>query len=173
MALETAILLFVVNDRRFASYMFAGVSVAANLSYYHINGVPLFTTLDALPAWLVSFALPVAIAQYSHLLAGRHGVATKEATAPATAQKASERPASVAGTAAVSAPSRIVHSAKPPGSVGVPDDDSPDSAEGVDKAERARQLFGEGLNKSQIARELGVHRNTVRSWLEPTNGVAQ
>lgn len=37
-ALETAVLVFVVRGRRNVSYMFAAVSVAVNLSYYAIAG---------------------------------------------------------------------------------------------------------------------------------------
>lgn len=66
-ALELAVLLFVVQRRNFESYVFAGVSVLVNLSYYALHGINLFTP-QALPAWLVSIALPAAIARYSHLL---------------------------------------------------------------------------------------------------------
>ena len=66
-ALELAVLLFVVQRRNFESYVFAGVSVLVNLSYYSLHGINLFSP-QALPAWLVSIALPAAIARYSHLL---------------------------------------------------------------------------------------------------------
>jgi len=64
-ALELAVLLFVVQNRQIESYGFAAVSVLVNLSYYHLNGVNLFN-LAAFPAYLVSIALPTAIALYSH-----------------------------------------------------------------------------------------------------------
>jgi hypothetical protein len=66
-ALELAVLLFVVQRRDAESYLFAGVSVLVNLSYYALHGIDLFS-IAALPAWLVSIALPAAIARYSHLL---------------------------------------------------------------------------------------------------------
>ena len=66
-ALELAVLLFVVQRRDAESYLFAGVSVLVNLSYYALHGIDLFS-VAALPAWLVSIALPAAIARYSHLL---------------------------------------------------------------------------------------------------------
>lgn len=66
-ALELAVLLFVVQRRNVESYVFACVSVCVNLSYYALHGVALFS-VAALPAWLVSIALPAAIARYSHLL---------------------------------------------------------------------------------------------------------
>lgn len=64
-ALELAVLLFVVQGRHLESYGFAAVSVCINLSYYYLHNVALFTPA-ALPAWLVSIALPIAIARYSH-----------------------------------------------------------------------------------------------------------
>lgn len=66
-ALELAVLLFVVQGRRYESYGFAVVSVLVNLAYYAIR-VELFS-LQALPAWLISLALPIAIALYSHAIA--------------------------------------------------------------------------------------------------------
>lgn len=76
-ALELAVLLFVVRNRKLESYGFAGVSILINLSYYDMHGVYAFG-LEAFPAWLVSIALPVAIACYSHDIA-------HEDIAPATA----------------------------------------------------------------------------------------
>lgn len=67
-ALELAVLLFVVRNRKWESYGFAAVSVLINLSYYNMHGVSTFA-LSAFPAWLVSVALPVAIACYSHDIA--------------------------------------------------------------------------------------------------------
>lgn len=72
-ALELAVLLFVVQNRSAESYGFAAVSIAMNLSYYHLHNVHLFN-VAALPALLVSVALPVAIARYSHAVAVVHGV---------------------------------------------------------------------------------------------------
>ena len=66
-ALELAVLLFVVQHRNVESYIFAAVSILVNLSYYYLHGVALLS-VQALPAWLVSIALPAAIAQYSHLI---------------------------------------------------------------------------------------------------------
>ena len=66
-ALELAVLLFVVQHRNVESYIFAAVSILVNLSYYYLHGVALLS-VAALPAWLVSIALPAAIAQYSHLI---------------------------------------------------------------------------------------------------------
>ncbi len=67
-ALELAVLLFVVKNRHIESYGFAVVSVFVNLSYYGLHNVNLFS-VSAFPAYLVSIALPVAIALYSHVVA--------------------------------------------------------------------------------------------------------
>ena len=89
-ALELAVLLFVVQKRDLESYIFAGVSVLVNLSYYSLHGIHLFS-VEALPAWLVSIALPAAIARYSHLLLEESpGEAHKLATV-ATSQDAPQR----------------------------------------------------------------------------------
>lgn len=69
-ALEAAILLFACNGMNAVSYVFAGISVATNLSFYYLSGVSLFA-IPAIPAWLTSIALPLAIAAYSHRLAGQ------------------------------------------------------------------------------------------------------
>lgn len=68
-ALESATLMFVVHGHREASYGFAVASFAVNLSYYAMHGVGLWSWA-AFPAWLLSALLPVAIASYSHILAG-------------------------------------------------------------------------------------------------------
>ena len=84
-ALELAVLLFVVQRRNVESYLFAGVSILVNLSYYALHGLHLFS-VAALPAWLVSIALPAAIAQYSHLIAAataQHDTGGAEGDAPA------------------------------------------------------------------------------------------
>ena len=72
-ALELAVLLFVVRNRQAESYGFAAVSVAINLCYYAMHNVAPFQ-LQAFPAWLVSIALPVAIACYSHDIAKKQKV---------------------------------------------------------------------------------------------------
>ena len=65
-ALEFATLLFVVRGNRFLSWLFAGVSVAANVAYYWHGGMD---TADMARAALISLALPACIAFYSHNVA--------------------------------------------------------------------------------------------------------
>jgi hypothetical protein len=75
-----------VQRRDAESYLFACVSILVNLSYYALHGIQLFT-VAALPAWLVSIALPAAIARYSHLLVEESPAPeyTTEAPTPRTA----------------------------------------------------------------------------------------
>ncbi len=80
-ALELAVLLFVVQRRNVESYVFAAVSILVNLSYYHLHDVHLWS-VGAAPAWLVSIALPAAIAQYSHLIAAATAQPAHESATP-------------------------------------------------------------------------------------------
>lgn len=137
-ALELAVLLFVVQRRHHESYGFAGVSIAMNISYYYLHDVHLWS-LAALPAMLVSVALPAAIARYSHVVA-------EVQPAPAKRKAASVQPEPDAQPE----PSTVQDDAQP---------------EAPDKVQRARQLKSEGLTNAQIAAELGVHRNTVGGWV--------
>lgn len=50
-----------------------------------------------------------------------------------------------------------------------PDNAQPAADAQPDKRQRARQMHLEGISKAQIARDLGVHRNTVQLWT--SNGV--
>lgn len=67
-ALELATLVFVVRGKQRLAWLFAIVSVAVNIAYYW---TPDLALADGLRAALVSIALPVAIAFYSHDVA-RH-----------------------------------------------------------------------------------------------------
>jgi len=75
-ALELAVLLFVVQKRNIESYIFAVASICINLSYYALHDVDLLS-LDSAPAWLISVALPIAIARYSHsIVSSAHDLPT-------------------------------------------------------------------------------------------------
>lgn len=135
-ALELAVLLFVVQRRNAESYVFALVSVCVNLAYYALHGVHLFS-VAALPAWLISVALPAAIARYSHLIVD----AAHDAP-----------PTSAAGATHTVATVRIVH-------------DEDDAIHVADARAQALQMAQEGMTAAQIARALDVKSSTVRSWL--------
>lgn len=145
-ALELAVLLFVVQRRNIESYLFAVVSVCVNLAYYALHGVALFS-VAALPAWLISVALPAAIARYSHLIVD---AAQQAAVAEGAASDAVQQPAApVQRTDALDAV-RIVMQ---------------DDAPVADLRAQALQMAQEGMSATQIARALDVNANTVRSWL--------
>ena len=152
-ALELAVLLFVVQRRNVESYLFAAVSILVNLSYYYLHGVQLFS-VAALPAWLVSFALPAAIAQYSHLIAA----ATDAAATPAPVQNDARRLWRWQWRRKTDAPAPQAD-AHPAAPVQVDDAAQPDART------RALRLANEGYTASEIARMTDAKRTTVQSWL--------
>jgi len=81
LAVETAVLLFVLAGHKRISYAFALATFATNLSYYAMAGVDLLSVQGA-PAWLMSLLLPAAIMGYSHTIAERGG-AVSSTTTPA------------------------------------------------------------------------------------------
>ena len=147
-ALELAVLLFVVQRRNLESYLFAGVSILVNLSYYHLHGVALWT-LAAAPAWLISIALPAAIAQYSHLIAD--ATATHDTTASPPATPPVDTPHPVQLTA--------VTPAAP-----VSTDVAPDVSASATPATDVAHLVS--LSNAEIARRCNVSRQTVAKWRE-------
>ena len=162
-ALELAVLLFVVQRRNVESYLFAAVSVCVNLAYYALHGVNLFT-VAALPAWLISIALPAAIARYSHLIVDAAHVApepAQDATPTVQRRKRNVEPDTVQD--ATPEPLQVAQ-----------DDATPT----IDARAQALQMANEGMNASQIAKALDANYSTVRSWLkraqvQHTNGVTQ
>jgi hypothetical protein len=164
-ALELAVLLFVVQRRNVESYLFAAVSVCVNLAYYALHGVNLFT-VAALPAWLISIALPAAIARYSHLIVDAAHVApdpVQDATLTVQRRKRNVEP-------------EVVQDATPE-PLQVAQDAADDATPTVDARAQALQMANEGMNASQIARALDANYSTVRSWLkraqvQHTNGVS-
>jgi len=81
LAVETAVLLFVLAGHKRISYAFALATFATNLSYYAMAGVDLLSVQGA-PAWLMSLLLPAAIMGYSHTIAERGGAVSSTATPP-------------------------------------------------------------------------------------------
>ena len=163
-ALELAVLLFVVQRRNVESYLFAIVSVCVNLAYYALHGVNLFS-VAAMPAWLISIALPAAIARYSHLIVDAAQadafmqVESPKQDAPVQRRKRTEPDAT-------------------PEPLQVAQDATDDATPTVDARAQALQMANEGMNASQIAKALGANYSTVRSWLkraqvQHTNGVAK
>lgn len=153
-ALELAVLVFVVRGSIRASWGFAAFSVAINLVYYYRADATLF---DLAPTILLSAGLPIAIALYSH-----------EVAEPVQPVQAPAQP-----------PPPVVHKEKP---VVQPERTMPDPIvqeetgivqDEIDPRARAAQLKSEGFTNAQISEMMGVHRNTISAYLRQpmhTNG---
>lgn len=139
-ALEFATLAFVVRGQIRLAWVFAGVSIAVNLAYYQLWQVAPMVGAQII---LVSIALPVAIAMYSHDVA-------KQQKQPKTATK------------------RIDHAKTPTkprkrrtGAQGQPQ---------AEKRAQAIQMHNDGAKLGAIADLIGVHRNTISNWVKTENG---
>jgi len=180
-ALELAVLLFVVQRRDAESYLFACVSILVNLSYYALHGIQLFT-VAALPAWLVSIALPAAIARYSHLLVDESPT-PQHTTTPADA--ATAPPVPVQGQLDAAAPDAVA--AEPPATATVasaparkaaPHKRSRKPAKPTQEQRRAQIASSGVTDVSAIVAQFGVSLRTaqadvaaVRSAVTTQNGV--
>lgn len=159
-ALELAVLLFVVQNKQAESYGFAAVSVAMNLSYYYLHGVQLFN-LASIPALLVSVSLPAAIARYSHaVVASTSSAADKqppvqEIVRTVRTVRTDEQSAEYTVRQPVQIPEQ--------------------SAEQVDwsvaTAEQKRAFVAEllnsgaSVNKAELVRQLSIGRTTLYGWI--------
>ena len=176
LALELAVLLFVVQHRNVESYIFAAVSILVNLSYYYLHGVALLS-VAALPAWLVSIALPAAIAQYSHLIvAATEQGETQPATpdvSPATASRrwwqfwrksAETTPTSNGATSAeqalVALPVGTTGHQNADVAAGTPATESPKQAKSTSAPAPALREV-DGATDTELAAQLGVTRQAV------------
>lgn len=140
-ALELAVLVFVVRGSIRASWGFAAFSVAINLVYYYRADA---SWADLAPTILLSAGLPIAIALYSHEVAEPvHG-------APITVQDDAS----------------IVHAIAPVESHAMIEVAAVQDVAMVDPMERARQLKSEGLSNAAIAQELQVNPSTVSRWFK-------
>jgi hypothetical protein len=152
-ALELAVLLFVVQRRNVESYVFAVASICINLAYYALHGVNL-ASIAAAPAWLISVALPVAIARYSHLIVD---AAHEEVVQPV------EQPVAPSIAPAID---QVVH-AEPVqrARVQVHAEPAQPDIPAMDVRAHALQMHAEGFPVAQIAQQLGANASTVRSWV--------
>ncbi len=142
-ALEIAVLVFVVRGNIRASWSFALFSIAINLVYYADAQAAWYLPN---PSWLLSAGLPIAIALYSHEVADQAEIVQDDARPEYTiVQPAAE---------IVQSEISIVHG-------------------DVDPRQRAAQLKSEGFTNAQIGEMMGVHRNTISAYLRQpihTNG---
>jgi hypothetical protein len=172
-ALELAVLLFVVQRRNVESYIFAGVSILVNLSYYYLHGVALLT-IAALPAWLISIALPAAIAQYSHLIAAATGEHEAPATTPATTTRRWwrfwQKPLEADVTSNLTAAPEQTRYGVPVGTLtpqnvmdaaSQPPAESPNQAEPAPALRKVGKTNEYGMTDTQLAEMLGVKRQAI------------
>ena len=152
-ALELAVLLFVVQRRNIESYVFAVASICINLAYYALHDVNLLT-IDAAPAWLISVALPFAIALYSHLIVDAAHETMHEPVAALSVPTAEP--------VAHDEPVQRTRARVQPVQVAEPVDVAPPT---IDVRTHALQMHAEGMSVAQIVDALGANPSTVRSWV--------
>lgn len=171
-ALESATLMFVVHGHKGASYGFALASFAVNLSYYAMHGVALLAGAAA-PVWLLSALLPIAIASYSHILAGAKDEPIQWGAWWARVQSWRNAPAQVAKPVQVAPVEDAVTHNPPtthpqptynPPTQDAPAPVAPIDAVQIDKRTRGLQLLSEGFTVQQVADELQANPNTVKAW---------
>ena len=149
-AVEVAVLLFVMNGHKTISYIFAGATFATNLVYYAIGGIDLLSVQLA-PVLLLSALLPGVIVGYSHTIAATGATETRAATQPrALRWQFWRKPATPATLHDNTPPAE--HSTETPDEIG---DIIPATSAAQPEAQRS---------SADIARELGVSRQTVDGW---------
>ena len=167
-ALELAVLLFVVQHRNVESYIFAAVSILVNLSYYYLHGVALLS-VAALPAWLVSIALPAAIAQYSHLIVAATEQGELQPATPAVTPKTATRrrwqfwrkPQETSSSAPENAEALVALPAGTTGHHGASATASQSPAESPKQAPAPALRVVDGATDAELATQLGVTRQAV------------
>jgi len=160
-ALEVAVLVFVIRSNTRVSWGFAAFSILINLMYYY--DVPHIAPL------LLAAGLPVAIALYSHEVAA-HQHSSNEAE-----EKTSAPPKIVQRHKPAAQPPEL-HSVQDVAKHTVQFDALPIAdADGTiatmqgdvqpDRRTRALQLHDEGLKPANIAAEVDAPLSTVQSWI--------
>lgn len=155
-ALELAVLVFVIQNRQIESYGFAGVSIAMNLSYYFLTGNTLIA-IEALPDWLVSIALPVAIARYSHVVVEAHPEQSKPKQYRRTTVQVTRTDEQSEPSVVVVQPAQIEQ--QPTLDLTV-----------LSKEDKRQYVFnlvrsGEQFVKSRLAGSLSISRTTLDNWI--------
>ena len=190
-AVETAVLLFVLHGHKRISYGFAIATFATNLSYYAMHGVDL-TSIAGAPAWLMAGLLPAAIVGYSHTIADvPHGATPAQPAATTTPRRWQfwRKPAESTTTDNLARAAVQTPTARPSATSGHPDatpaaapepaaapkQPEPDAMPQPDKRTQAMQLRDEGYTAAEIAKMTDAKYSTVQSWLRrataQTNGV--
>lgn len=189
-AVETAVLLFVLHGHKRISYGFAIATFATNLSYYAMHGVDL-TSIAGAPAWLMAGLLPAAIVGYSHTIAEKPKT---EDAAPQTVparpwwqrlmfwrkplETPAEQPTPIDTTPVpIVAPSVSGGHSEAAGKTAKPRKVAKTGKNAVSPEMKAIILnaVSNGATVPDVASEFKVSPNTVRSWIartaKQTNGV--
>lgn len=187
-AVETAVLLFVLHGHKRISYGFAIATFATNLSYYAMHGVDL-TSIAGAPAWLMAGLLPAAIVGYSHTIADTpNAPATHAPAKPITRRRWQfwRKPTGAAAantTANTTTPTPIATPSESGGhSEGAAQTSTPEQARDGSKSKVSPETkaiilrsISNGAKVADVATEFDVSPNTVRSWIartaKQTNGV--
>lgn len=172
-ALEFAVLVFVVRGKTVESWGFAVFSVAVNLIYYYD---PELTLWIPKATWLLSAGLPVAIALYSHEVAGK--VIDTEVDTDSNRNSTTEKSTSQVDAVPPSVNTEV-DTVLP--SVNTEVAEVNKAVDTVDIAQRACQLLSEydndrasvavalaneGYKQVDIAVALSVHKTQVSRWLK-------
>jgi len=166
-ALEFAVLVFVVRGKTLESWGFAAFSIAINLIYYYVPEVALWVPRAT---WLLSAGLPVAIALYSHEVAGK--VIDTEVDTDSNKNSTTEKTQPEVDIVKHDVNTELTSVAL--------------AVETVDIASRACQLLGEhdndkalvtialvneGYKQVDIAGALGVHKTQISRWVKKEKAI--
>ena len=166
-ALEFAVLVFVVRGKTLESWGFAAFSIAINLIYYYVPEVALWVPRAT---WLLSAGLPVAIALYSHEVAGK--VIDTEVDTDYNQNSTTEKTQPEVDIVKHDVNTELTSVAL--------------AVETVDIASRACQLLGEhdndkalvtialvneGYKQVDIAGALGVHKTQISRWVKKEKAI--
>lgn len=175
-ALEFAVLVFVVRGKTIESWGFAVFSVAINLVYYYSPEVVWYLPKST---WLLSAGLPVAIALYSHEVAGKHQASTIVESVDVaidgvnTANHIVNRDVDAMVDALLTPVNQVEETVNL-------------AVDTVDIASRACQLLGEhdndkalvtialvneGYKQVDIAGALGVHKTQISRWVKKEKAI--
>lgn len=161
-ALEFAVLVFVVRGKTVESWGFAVFSVAVNLIYYYD---PELTLWIPKATWLLSAGLPVAIALYSHEVAGK--VIDTEVDTDSNRNSTTEKSTSQVDAVPPSVNTEVAEVNKAVDTVDIAQRACQLLSEyDNDRASVAVALANEGYKQVDIAVALSVHKTQVSRWLK-------
>lgn len=174
-ALEFAVLVFVVRGKTIESWGFAVFSVAINLVYYYSPEIVWYLPKST---WLLSAGLPVAIALYSHEVAGKHQASTIVESNHLDVDAMVDELLTPVNTAIGTVNTEVDSTLTPVSQV---EETVNLAVDTVDIASRACQLLSEhdgdkalvtialvneGYKQVDIAGALGVHKTQISRWVK-------